>query len=56
MHEARDRGELVTGLLYVDTSARDLCEREQLPKKPLAQLDENELRISRDDWSKLMAV
>ena len=54
MHEARERGELVTGLLYVDTTARDLCSRELLPKKPLAQLDEAELRISRDDWESLM--
>jgi len=54
MHEARDRGELVTGLLYVDTSARDLCARERLPQKPLARMDESDLRIGRDDWGKLM--
>ncbi len=41
MHEARTRGELVTGLLYVDTSARDLCARERLPSVPLAQLGED---------------
>ena len=56
MHEARERGELVTGLLYVDTAARDLCERERLPQKPLAQMDEDELRISREDWAQLMSV
>jgi 2-oxoglutarate ferredoxin oxidoreductase subunit beta len=56
MHEARDRGELVTGLLYVDTNARDLCERERLPQKPLAQMNEDDLRISREDWATLMAV
>ncbi|HEV3154247.1 MAG TPA: 2-oxoacid:ferredoxin oxidoreductase subunit beta [Candidatus Baltobacteraceae bacterium] len=55
MHEARDRGELVTGLLYVDTSARDLCTRERLPAKPLAKLDEDELRLSREQWSELMS-
>ncbi len=55
IHETRDRGELVTGLLYVDTSMQDLCEREHLTRTPLAQLGEEELRISRADWSKLTA-
>jgi len=54
MHEARARGELVTGLLYVDTAARDLCERERLPSAPLAHLREDDLRISREAWSQLM--
>jgi 2-oxoglutarate ferredoxin oxidoreductase subunit beta len=55
MHEGRERGELVTGLLYVDTSTHDLCERERLPKRGLAHMNEDELRISRDQWSELMA-
>ena len=54
VHEARDRGELVTGLLYVDTSAGDLCARERLAQQPLAQLKERDLRISPQDWAKLM--
>ena len=54
VHQTRERGELVTGLLYVDTAAKDFCEREGLSTKPLAQLHEDELRISRDEWSKLM--
>ena len=54
MHESRDRGELVTGLLYVDTHAHDLCTREHLPATPLAHLTETDLRITRDDWSSLM--
>ncbi|MFN2449840.1 MAG: 2-oxoacid:ferredoxin oxidoreductase subunit beta [Candidatus Baltobacteraceae bacterium] len=54
MHEARGRGELVTGLLYIDTSARDLGARERLPAKPLAQHGESELRIGRTDWESLM--
>jgi len=55
IHESRKRGELVTGLLYVDTATKDLCERERLTRTPLAQLGEEDLRISRDDWAKLMA-
>lgn len=54
IHETRDRGELVTGLLYVNTKAEDLCTRERLPNLPLARLKENDLRISREDWSNLM--
>ncbi len=54
MHEARERGELVTGLLYINTAARDLNARERLPRKPLAQHNESDLRISREDWASLM--
>jgi 2-oxoglutarate/2-oxoacid ferredoxin oxidoreductase subunit beta len=54
MHESRARGELVTGLLFVDTSSRDLNAREHLPSRPLAQLDEAELRIPREQWADLM--
>ena len=54
IHEADARGEFVTGLLFVDTKERDLCEREHLPQAPLAQLDEEVLRIDRDDWQRLM--
>jgi len=56
IHETRNRGELVTGLLYVNTKAADLCTRERLPQKPLARLREDELRIGREDWAKLMQV
>ncbi|HVA36104.1 MAG TPA: 2-oxoacid:ferredoxin oxidoreductase subunit beta [Candidatus Dormibacteraeota bacterium] len=55
IHEAREKGELMTGLLYVNTDATDLCERERLPLTPLAQLGESALRIGREDWSKLMS-
>jgi 2-oxoglutarate ferredoxin oxidoreductase subunit beta len=55
MHESRERGELVTGLLFVDTTSRDLATRERLPAKPLAHLGEDELRLSREEWSDLMS-
>jgi 2-oxoglutarate/2-oxoacid ferredoxin oxidoreductase subunit beta len=54
IHDAAERGEFVTGLLYVNTQERDLSERERLVAAPLAQLDEEALRISREDWGKLM--
>lgn len=54
IHETRERGELVTGLLYVNTHAPDLCAREKLPAAPLAHLRESDLRIGREEWAKLM--
>jgi 2-oxoglutarate ferredoxin oxidoreductase subunit beta len=56
IHESRGRGEFVTGLLYVDPGVPDLCEREKMTRTPLAQLGETDLRISREDWDKMMAV
>jgi 2-oxoglutarate ferredoxin oxidoreductase subunit beta len=55
IHETRDRGEFATGLLFVDTSVPDLCEREHLTSTPLKDLKEDELRISRADWEALFA-
>ncbi|HVS45224.1 MAG TPA: 2-oxoacid:ferredoxin oxidoreductase subunit beta [Verrucomicrobiae bacterium] len=56
IHSARERGELVTGLLYSQSKIPDLCEREKLPQRPLAQLGEEDLRMPREAWDKLMAV
>jgi 2-oxoglutarate ferredoxin oxidoreductase subunit beta len=55
VREARDKGELVTGLLYINTGARDLCTREGLPERPLSTLREDDLRIDRARWDALMA-
>ncbi len=54
VHEARGRGELVTGLLYVNPASEDLCERERVPRQPLKDLGEADLRIGRAEWAKLM--
>jgi 2-oxoglutarate ferredoxin oxidoreductase subunit beta len=54
LRAARARGELLTGLLYVNTGATDLCEREHLIDAPLRDLTERELRISRADWETIM--
>ena len=56
IHTSRAKGEFVTGLLFVDPSIPDLCEKEKMTTKPLASLGEKELRISKDDWSKMMAI
>ncbi len=54
LHKARASGEFATGLLYVDTHTTDFCDREHLPKTPLARFDEADLRMSRDAWAALM--
>ena len=55
LQEARARHELMTGLLYVHPGESDLCERENLVDEPLRDLGENDLRISREDWTRIMA-
>ncbi len=55
IHETRDKGEFVTGLLFADTGVPDLNEREKLVQKPLKDLKEDELRISRTDWDALFS-
>jgi 2-oxoglutarate ferredoxin oxidoreductase subunit beta len=52
--EGRERGELVTGLLYIKPDASDLLAREKVASRPLAQMDESDLRIDRDGWNALM--
>jgi 2-oxoglutarate/2-oxoacid ferredoxin oxidoreductase subunit beta len=54
IREGRDRGELVTGLLYVHPDASDLCTRERMSETPLVHLGEDELRIDREGWDALM--
>ena len=55
IHTARESGELVTGLLYVQPTLPDLCAREKLNQRPLAGLAEEDLRISKEAWGELMA-
>ncbi len=55
IHEARQKGELVTGLLYVNPGMKDLCERENIPhQKALKDFTETELRPSREQFDALM--
>jgi 2-oxoglutarate ferredoxin oxidoreductase subunit beta len=54
LEEARRRGELVTGLLYVDPDVADLCASEGIPERPLVELDTAELRIPPEAWAGLM--
>ncbi|MHB8618050.1 MAG: 2-oxoacid:ferredoxin oxidoreductase subunit beta [Chloroflexota bacterium] len=54
IHEARQKRELVTGLLYVNPDADDLCSRENLPGTPLRALAEADLRPSQEAFDALM--
>ncbi len=56
LFEARRSGEIITGLLYANPEAEDLCTRERLPSRPLAEFGAEELRPSREAWDALMAV
>jgi 2-oxoglutarate ferredoxin oxidoreductase subunit beta len=54
VEESRAAGQLVTGLLYVDSRMQDFAATEQLPKTPLRDLGENDLRIPREQFDQLM--
>ncbi|MGC2192185.1 MAG: 2-oxoacid:ferredoxin oxidoreductase subunit beta [Candidatus Dormiibacterota bacterium] len=53
--QGRQRGEVVTGLLYVNPQAPDLCTAENLPQSPLRDLGEQELRLTRAQFAALLA-
>jgi 2-oxoglutarate/2-oxoacid ferredoxin oxidoreductase subunit beta len=55
IEEARERNQMLTGLLYIDESAQDFATRESLPTRPLRDYDEAELRISREDFATHMS-
>jgi hypothetical protein len=54
VEESRVRGQLLTGLLYVDEHAKDFAARERLAERPLRDLGEAELRPGRDAFDGLM--
>lgn len=55
LDRARADGEVVTGLLYLNPEAVDLCTREHLPELPLRDLGEAELRPGREEFAELLA-
>jgi 2-oxoglutarate ferredoxin oxidoreductase subunit beta len=52
--EGRQSAEVVTGLLYVNPAAPDLCTMENLPQSPLRDLGEAELRLTPDQFAALL--
>ena len=55
IEEGHRSGQLVTGLLYVNEEMPDLVAAERLPGRPLHELGEAELRLTRDQFAGLMA-
>src|ERR1051326_6144293 len=55
LEEGRAAGHLVTGLLYVDTSMQDFASTEHIPQRPLKDLGEDELRMTRDQFAQFMS-
>jgi 2-oxoglutarate ferredoxin oxidoreductase subunit beta len=56
IHEAREKGELLTGLLYVNPQQKDLCELENMPEdRLLKDLTEEQCRPSKEAWEELMS-
>ncbi|HYZ02395.1 MAG TPA: 2-oxoacid:ferredoxin oxidoreductase subunit beta [Candidatus Binatia bacterium] len=55
VEQARTDNQLVTGLLFLDESIDDFATREAIPEVPLRDLGEEDLRLTRDEFSQLMA-
>jgi hypothetical protein len=55
LEEARTEGHLVTGLLYLDTTMDDFATTEHIPDRPLMDLGEDELRMTKDDFAQFMS-
>ena len=53
LEKARSQQKFLTGLLFIDEDAPNFAELEQLPAKPLALMQEPELRPSREDLDEL---
>jgi 2-oxoglutarate/2-oxoacid ferredoxin oxidoreductase subunit beta len=50
IQESRERGQLLTGLLYIDEEMPDFATHEGLASVPLRNLGESELRISKEQF------
>ena len=54
IHESRAKGEILTGMIYIDPEQADLGSIERLPEKPLRELSELELRPTPAAFAELM--
>ncbi|HWO44139.1 MAG TPA: 2-oxoacid:ferredoxin oxidoreductase subunit beta, partial [Methylomirabilota bacterium] len=55
IEEGRSAGHLVTGLLYLDTTMDDFATTEHIPDRPLVELGEDELRLTKDQFAQFMS-
>jgi 2-oxoglutarate ferredoxin oxidoreductase subunit beta len=54
IHESRAKGEILTGMIYLDAEHPDLGTIERIPTRPLREFGEVELRPSREAFASLM--
>lgn len=54
IHESSAKGEILTGLFYINEEPKNLVESLNLPVKPLSRMTESELRPSREKFEQLM--
>ena len=52
--ESKQKGELMTGLFYIDESKQGLTEVMNLTEKPLSRLTEQELRPNKESFTKII--
>jgi 2-oxoglutarate ferredoxin oxidoreductase subunit beta len=55
IEEGHSSGQLITGLLYARPDQADLVEHERLSSRPLRELGEDDLRLSREQFAAVMA-
>ena len=46
LHDTSSEGKILTGMIYINTEVKTLCDTLNLPPKPIASLDDDELRPS----------
>jgi 2-oxoglutarate ferredoxin oxidoreductase subunit beta len=54
LHEAQDKGEFLTGLIYVEPTKKDFLSQLDLPEEPLATLPLDRVRPPREALQKMM--
>jgi len=56
LEDGRREGHLLTGLPNLDTPMVDFSTTQHIPQRPLMELGESELRLSRGDFAQLMSA
>ena len=55
LRDARDKGEILTGLFYVKEDNKTLLDELKIADKPLALMNEEELRLSPEAFESMVA-
>ena len=54
LHEGQDKGEFLTGLIYVEPTKKDFLSLLNLPEEPLATLPDDRARPPRETLAQMM--